>query len=63
MEFQTHWMPAPTREQPYPLAQDRIWRRFRDERMLLEQLLGADLRMLQLAADIESSVEKMVVAE
>ena len=56
-------MPAPTREQPYPLAQDRIWRRFRDERMLLEQLLGADLRMLQLAADIESSVEKMVVAE
>ena len=92
-EFQTHWMPAPTREQPYPPAEltgilrelnalrsgisaaaayiqglpapaeDRIWRRFRDERMLMEQLLGADLRMLQLSADIESSVEKVVLAE
>ena len=47
---------------PAPV-QDRIWRRFRDERGLMEQLLNADLQMLQLSAGIESSVDGIVLSE
>jgi hypothetical protein len=38
-------------------AQDKIWRRLRDEEGLLQSLLQSDVAMLQLAAEVERQAE------
>ena len=38
-------------------AQDKIWRRLRDEEDLLQSLLRADAAMLRLAAEVESQAQ------
>ena len=40
-------------------AQDKIWRRLRDEADLLDALLHADVAMLRVAAEVEAEVQNL----
>jgi len=40
-------------------AQDKIWRRLRDEQGLLQQLLQADIAMLKLAAEVDHQIQSL----